>query len=150
MISKVGRVYESASRENSAVLQLRKTFSRPEIQELFWIDFQRSRVDFPVEILGRRRAPSLPPIRSPGVSPTFAPFFLPDLNSTRVEWASQLQSCKCPSVALDFFAATKPGIKTIISRHNLRLPHPFTLQIHDLIPNPWPFRLPSIEQVRVC
>lgn len=141
----------------SAVLQLRDPVLSLEILELFGSTFEAPRINLPADFLGRH-APSLLSIHFSDVSPTFTPFYLPNLTHFYLRGTDEptpmdsilelFNNAPRLREVLIFCRRTTPG-KVPFLETSLDSLEVFTLRIHDPVPILRSLRLPSIKEIFV-
>ena len=141
----------------SAVLQLRDPVLSLEILELIGSIFDAPRINLPADFLGQH-APSLLSIHFLDVSPTFTPFYLPNLTHFYLRGTDEptptdsiftlFKNAPRLREVLVFCRCTTPGN---VPFHEITLNYleTFTLRIHDPVPILQYLRLPSIKQIFV-
>ena len=151
------RVNLSRADVRSAVLQLRDPVSSLEILELFGSTFDAPRINLPADFLGRY-APSLLSIHFSDVSPTFTPFYLPNLTHLYLRGTDEptpIDSIfglfKNAPRLRDVFIFCRCTTPSTVPFHEITLDflEIFTLRIYDPVPILQFLRLPSIKQVFV-
>ncbi|KAF9778242.1 hypothetical protein BJ322DRAFT_506835 [Thelephora terrestris] len=151
------RVNLSRADVRSAVLQLRDPVSSLEILELFGSMFDAPRINLPADFLGHH-APSLLSIHFSDVSPTFTPFYLPNLTHFYLRGTDEptpMDSIfglfKNAPRLREAFIFCRSIIPSTIPFHEITLEflERFTFRIYEPIPILRFLRLPSIKQVCV-
>lgn len=141
----------------SAILQLRDPVLSLEILELFGSTFEAPRINLPADFLGQH-APSLRSIHFSDVSPTFTPFYLPNLTHFYLRGTDEptpMDSIlglfsNAPRLrdVFIFCRRTTPG-NIPFSKITLGSLANLTLRIHDPVPILQYLRLPSIKEIFV-
>ena len=141
----------------SAVLQLRDPVSSLETLELFGSTFDAPRINLPADFLGQH-APSLLSIHFSDVSPTFTPFYLPNLTHFYLRGTDEptpidsifglFQNAPRLREVFIFCRSIIPGVVPFreVALDFLEI---FTLRIHDPVPILRFLRLPKIKTLCV-